>query len=116
YGVLRRDSRDLVEESRRMDRFVSVTLFDRELVPPRVLLSLEIGRTRRRRVDPRCVDCRRELRQGRLRITHKADRHRVDLADFLRIDVDLNELGWRNRKGVVRIPRTAIGLTERGPD
>ena len=40
----------------------------------------------------------------------------IDLADLLRIDVDLNQLRRRNRKRVLRIPRAAVGFAEAGAD
>ena len=68
------------------------------------------GSTWRRRTKRRC-----KLVQRRFGIAHEADADWIDFPNFLRINVDLNQLGWRNRERVVRIPRTAIGLAECGP-
>ena len=54
--------------------------------------------------------------QRGLRVADDADFDRIDLADLLRIDVDLNQPRRRNRERVLGIPRAAVGLAERRAD
>ena len=49
-------------------------------------------------------------------IADDADVNRIDLADLLRIDVDLNEARRGNRKRVLGPPRAAVRLAERRAD
>src|SRR6185503_18382806 len=52
-----------------------------------------------------------QLTKRGLCVTDQADFDRIDLSDLLRLDVDLDQPRWRNRKREARIPGTAVRLT-----
>ena len=52
------------------------------------------------------------LPQEGTHIGHQAERHRIIAADFLRIDIDVNEFCRRNGEGIARDPRARGAIVE----
>ena len=92
HRVFRRHARDLVQQARRMDRLAGVALLRRRApaaTPPsasrRSAARAAFGR------GARPAETRGEIAQRRLRVADQADVDRIDLADLLRVDVDLDQ-------------------------
>src|SRR4029453_8811987 len=52
--------------------------------------------------------------QRLLQVGNGADFNRKVAPDFVRIDVDMDQLGWRKAERELRLPRAAVGLGEAG--
>src|SRR6187402_391043 len=99
-----------------MNRLAAVALLLREFDFP---LRLAFGdRLRAGRIALHLPHAQRiaQLAERRLRVADDADIDRIDLADLLRLDVDLDQLCRRDREGVVRVPGTAVRFAEAGAD
>src|SRR4030095_9289317 len=111
------DFRQLVEEPRRMDGLAVVLLTFFELRFPRRAV-LRDPRDARLAVSerPKRAKMTDQLAQRRFRVADETHFHRVDLADLLWLDVDLDQPRRRNGEGEAWIPRAAVRFGKRGPD
>ena len=93
--IVRRGLRNLIEQARRVNRLAGVALGRRELRRSSSARRFAVVSTRRLRLigasalKPRSAST--SCAQRRLGVADDADLDRIDLADLLRIDVDLNQ-------------------------
>ena len=118
-GVGWRGLGDLPQQPGRVNRFAVVVLTRRQLRPP--VLHARSSSCRRAmdnvsvmigNVSRWSISCA----QHGLRVADHAHVDRIDLADLLRIEIDLNETRGRNGKRVFRAPGAAVGFAKGGAD
>src|SRR6266849_600304 len=101
-----------------MNRLAAVALAWGEFLAPFLLALFQFGIATGTSLGglARLPNTAYELRERRFRVPGNAHFDGVDLADLLRIRIDLNKERGRNRESVPGIPGAAIGFAEARAD
>jgi len=115
-GVLRQRAVDLVRGPLRMDRRRIIGKARRDERVPLLAIAVDgaepVRACRRLAHVPARVDFRQQLAQECAHVRHQPERHRIVAGNLIRIDVDVDEPGRRDREGIARQPGTRRAVVE----